>query len=91
MTSWIIKVFRKDRRYKSGEWLFETHHLVNFPEKEIKKEAANLVVGYPTTQFRIEYHPETKIVKNLMTGSDVEIPYDTPHCCDPSSEAYWSM
>lgn len=33
----------------------------------------------------------TKKVKNLMTGKDVEIPYNTPLSCDPSSELYWSM
>jgi len=33
-----------------------------------------------------------RFVKNLMnpTGPDVEIRTDTPACCDPSSEAYWS-
>jgi len=30
-------------------------------------------------------------VKNLMTGVEVEIPEDTPHCCRVDSEAYWSM
>ena len=30
-------------------------------------------------------------VKNLMSGKDVEIAYDTPRSCDPSSELYWSM
>jgi hypothetical protein len=35
--------------------------------------------------------PDTIIVKNLMTGKDVEIPGDTPRCCDPSSELYWTM
>ena len=30
-------------------------------------------------------------VKNLMTGRDVEIDADTPWCCRPDSEAYWSM
>lgn len=30
-------------------------------------------------------------VKSLMTGKDVEISVNTPHCCDPSSETYWSM
>jgi hypothetical protein len=34
---------------------------------------------------------KTKIVKNLMTGADVEIDINTPHCCDPSTETYWSM
>jgi hypothetical protein len=32
-----------------------------------------------------------KTVKNLMTGQDIQIPEDTPYCCDPSSERYWSM
>ena len=33
----------------------------------------------------------TKVVKNLMTGQDVEIAYNTPRSCDPSTELYWSM
>ena len=33
----------------------------------------------------------TKTVKSLMSGQDVEIALDTPLCCDPSSETYWSM
>ena len=32
----------------------------------------------------------TKVVKNLMTGKDIEIAEDTPWCCNPASEAYWS-
>lgn len=32
-----------------------------------------------------------KKVKNLMTGDEVEIDSNTPHCCDPSTETYWSM
>ncbi len=33
----------------------------------------------------------TKKVRNLMTGQEIEIDSNTPHCCDPSSETYWSM
>lgn len=32
-----------------------------------------------------------KKVKSLMTGEEVEIDSNTPRCCDPSSETYWSM
>lgn len=32
-----------------------------------------------------------KKVKNLMTGAEVEIDSNTPRCCDPSSELYWSL
>lgn len=34
---------------------------------------------------------QTKKVKSLMTGQEVEISVNTPLCCDPSSETYWSM
>ena len=31
-----------------------------------------------------------RVVKNLMSGEDVIIPVNTPSCCDPSTELYWS-
>jgi len=33
----------------------------------------------------------TVVVKSLMTGKDVVILASTPYCCNPASEAYWSM
>jgi len=42
--------------------------------------------------FELKYGPvKTKVVKSLMTGEDVEIAEDTPWCCNPASETYWSM
>ena len=32
-----------------------------------------------------------KKVRNMMSGTEIEIPEDTPACCDPSMESYWSM
>lgn len=32
-----------------------------------------------------------KWVKNIMDGVWIQIPKDTPFCCDPSTETYWSM
>ena len=32
-----------------------------------------------------------KTVRNMISGRELEIPIDTPLCCDPSSETYWSM
>jgi hypothetical protein len=43
------------------------------------------------TLFLLKYPVGKKVVKNLMTGQDIEIAEDTPYCCDPSSERYWSM
>jgi hypothetical protein len=41
--------------------------------------------------FAIKYPVGMKTVKNLMSGKDVQIPADTPWCCNPASETYWSM
>ncbi len=41
--------------------------------------------------FILKYPVGTKVVKNLMTGKDVVIAEDTPWCCNPASETYWSM
>ncbi len=41
--------------------------------------------------FLLKYPVGTKVVKNLMTGKDMVIAEDTPYCCDPSQERYWSM
>jgi len=34
---------------------------------------------------------KTEVVKNLMSGKDVVQSVNTPWCCNPSSETYWSM
>lgn len=57
---------------------------------------ANRNAGYRSYAYCDEdfYHNEvvkTKKVRNLMTGEEVEIDSNTPHCCDPSTETYWSM
>ena len=32
-----------------------------------------------------------KTVTVLGTNNQIQIPVGTPHCCDPSTETYWSM
>jgi hypothetical protein len=33
----------------------------------------------------------TKKVTSLSSGKEIEISINTPACCDPSTETYWSM
>jgi hypothetical protein len=40
---------------------------------------------------RDSYRAPKVTVKNLMSGKSVEIDADTPWCCNPASETYWSM
>jgi hypothetical protein len=57
----------------------------------MNRNAGSYQYEYTTDE---DYHTRVvtkKTVKNLMTGQEVQIDSNTPRCCDPSSEAYWSM
>ena len=41
--------------------------------------------------YEAKYPVGVKRVKSLMTGQEVEIAEDTPWCCNPASETFWSM
>mgnify|MGYP000249302811 CR=1 FL=1 len=61
------------------------------------KTCSNRNAGRPaydfmeSTLFALKFPVGTKVVKSLMTGQDVVIAEDTPWCCNPASESYWSM
>ena len=42
-------------------------------------------------QYFCQFIEKKKTVKNMMSGRPVEISVNTPHCCDPSTETYWSQ
>jgi len=47
--------------------------------------------GYMSEEEWANRPVKMKKVVSLMSGEEIEIPADTPRCCDPSSETYWSM
>jgi translation elongation factor P/translation initiation factor 5A len=62
-------------------------------EASAVKYLAKMGAGYSLTDidtFRNTPVPMMK-VRSLMSGEMVEIPADTPWCCNPASETYWSM
>ena len=84
-----LYAYKTDKRTKSGEKLVSTRVFKDMDEQTMK---AIVVVGLEMNPgYRFEYFPTTKTVTNLMSGKEVQIERDTPHCCDPSSETYWSM
>ena len=84
-----LYAYKTDKRTKSGEKLVSIRVFKDMDEQTMK---AIVVVGLEmNTGYRFEYFPTMKTVTNLMSGKEVQIERDTPHCCDPSSETYWSM
>ena len=57
----------------------------------MNRNAGSNVYAIATSDFYNTFVVEKKVVKNLMTGQDVVIDSNTPRCCDPSSELYWTM
>ena len=90
---WTMYIYKTDRRTKSGERIVSTTVWTDRTRETMENEVRGLRAQlYPTLAgFRIEFLPKMVTVKNLMTGADVEIDRDTPWCCNPASETYWSM
>jgi hypothetical protein len=81
-----VEIFKNDRRFLTGERLVT--------KIDVERENANISedeVRQLCTKFsRFEIH-ETYVTRhNLLTGTLFQERYDTPNCCSPSSETYWS-
>ncbi len=85
---YTLYAYKTDRRTKTGERLYSTRVFKDMTEGEMK---AIVKAGTQLSGMRFEYFPTMVTVKNLMTGKDVQIDRDTPWCCNPASESYWSM
>ena len=89
--NYTMRIYKQDRRCRTGERLFSTTVWTNRDDNGMRREVAELFNLYPPDAgWRFDWVPATKTVKNLMTGKDIEIASDTPRACDPSSELYWS-
>ena len=90
---YTMYIYKLDRRCKTGERLVSTTVWTGKTDEMMEREIRELMLTglYPASEFRFEYVPKFKTVKNLMSGKEVQIEHDTPRCCDPSSELYWTM
>jgi hypothetical protein len=89
---YVLDIFKADKRTKTGTRLVGTYEFDRRDDAAMEREVRAL---YPTYRKRdgysFRYSPKFKTVKSLMTGANVQIAADTPWCCNPASETYWSM
>lgn len=90
---WTMRIYKADRRVKTGSRLVSTTYWQNRTEDEMRRESAELWDLYPNKLgYRIECTPTYVTVKSLMTGAEVQIrSEDRGSACDPSMERYWTM
>lgn len=89
-----LKVYKADRRCKGGERFVKQYDYTGYDSRFMMEEVQDLHRQlYPKSAgWRLEFQPLTAMVKSLMSGQMVEIPYeDRGGPCDPSTERYWSM
>jgi len=91
--NYTMYVYKDDMRYKSGLRPISTTVHTDKTEDEMHAIFDKLFHYYDASisGYRMEYFPTMVTVKNLMTGEPVQIDRDTPWCCNPASETYWSM
>ena len=78
--SWFVKHFDTERGAKCT--------LTRNIKKGKLVDGVWAIADTATFKANIEKR-ETRI--NLMSGKEFTQPVNTPLCCDPSSETYWSM
>ena len=90
---WTVAVYKADKRCKAGERFVAKYPFSGMDRATVERELRELTAQlYPKKDgWRFDVQERYMTVKNLMTGKDVQIEADTPWCCNPASETYWSM
>jgi hypothetical protein len=100
--SYTLRLYKKDKRLtrgakygspnKIGKRFICSFQYDKHDKTDMKREVRKLRRHYKSVDgYSFEYFPTYKTVTNLMSGKKIQIATDTPICCDPSSETYWSM
>lgn len=91
-TDYTIRIFKLDKRTKSGEKFVKDYDYKDMDKKWMEEEIADLTSKlYPKNKYRLELHETYVERKNLMTGATYKERFDTPYCCSPAGELYWTM
>lgn len=92
--SYTITLYKTDRRFKDGRekvWYANFNDLTQAELADAVQVANRIAGDYLDPRKIVVEYTEFRTVKSLMSGKEVQIAADTPLCCDPSSETYWSM
>lgn len=92
MNKWVVKV-------PAGRWMAGIQRFTTKKQalafiarwNEVETEAGNEYVEFVRAEGFTFEQVAMKTVRNRMTGKLISIPANTPRCCDPSTELYWSM
>jgi len=91
---WTLRVYKADRRCKTGERQVNTYLYSNWTASQMAAEVQGLRrdLYRNADGWRLDFVPRYATVKSLMNGKEVQIREEARGtCCDPSTETFWSM
>lgn len=87
MKSYTFELYRIDRRTKEGK-----KFISSFDMEMSLDQAMEVALSFNKKLKVLVEVKETYVERtNAMTGKKFMERYDTPYCCSPSSEAFFSM
>lgn len=89
-----FKIYHKDTTYLLATKSYATERAAKTALTKMAKKDESINKDDYAIADACEFHTKiekTKIVKNLVSQIEVEIPVNTPRSCDPSSNLYHSM
>lgn len=86
---YTLEVYKTDQRYKSGERL--VHKADYDTDNRSMLEHTVKHTWFESQGYRWVLYDTLVEKVNHISGEKYMERYDTPFCCSPSSETYWSM
>ena len=88
----VVKIFKTDKRTKKGERLFGEYEYDRKDKESVERDIKDIWRElFGSGGYRYEIHEMYVTKTYLLSGEEYQERYDTPNCCSPSSETYWSM
>ena len=88
-TEFTLEVYKADKRTRTGQRRIDTVECVAADRADAERYVAS---HYGADKKITVIVFETYVTRvNIMSREEFTERYDTPRCCSPASELYWSM
>ena len=88
---WIVYYVATTKELATTKGRYESEAWAKRKTEQLNKRFGAGSFAYASSEDYYTKVVYKKKVINMMSGKEIEIDSNTPLCCDPSSETYWSM
>jgi len=90
MTTYTFEIYKTDRRLKEGRKMVRAVDM-DLEPRILDRMLESYRKSFPKNKgFDVKVQ-ETYTTKKTIFGKEYQERYDTPMCCSPASERFWTM